>query len=347
MSLFIKKISVIVALVCITIACKSTVVNTVVQVIEEDPEEELEYEIVEIPANLEKLPESSFKEIWAYLISGYENSLKQNFPITDIVYFSAEVDRYGHLASVPKRKKIEKFKGRIHFSVTCNSSGLTHFILEEGSKARKDLLNELIAAAQPFDGLNMDFELVPARDADAYVSFLAELKAALGTKTFSVCVPARTKADNSYNYTKIAAVADKVFIMAYDEHWSSSKPGPVASMNWCKTVASYGLKTIGADKLVMGIPFYGRSWGDRSTSRGLIHSTTDKIIKENNIQNIKRENGIPTFNYQVTVNIVVYYEDTYSLSTRMEMYQKQGVRSVGFWRLGQEPIGVWNLVRTK
>jgi spore germination protein YaaH len=169
----------------------------------------------------------------------------------------------------------------------------------------------------------------------------------LGKKDFSVCVPARTKAGGTYNYKKIADLSDRVFVMAYDEHWSTSKPGPVASMNWCKTVASFSLQSIGPKKLVMGLPFYGRSWGDQSTSRGLISTTTERIKRESGVGDVRRENGIPTFKYQVTVNITVYYEDEYSLATRMNMYQNQGVQAVGFWRLGQEPLGVWNLLRIR
>jgi spore germination protein YaaH len=338
------------AVILFPLSCKSTAGTPVeaaspqVEVVAED---DGIFEFIEIPPNLEKLPESSFKEVWAYLVSGYESSLKANYPISDVVYFQAEVDRYGHLADVPKRKKVEKFKGRVHISATCNSSGLTHFVLESGSKARRELVQELLDAAADFDGLNMDFELVPSRDADNYISFLEDLRAGLGKKMLTVCVPARTRAGGAYSYTNIAAISDRVFVMAYDEHWSSSAPGPVASMNWCKSVASYSLHAIGPDKLIMGVPFYGRSWGDRSTSRGLIYPTTDKIIRENDIQNVKRVNGIPTFSYEVTVNVTVYYEDNYSLSTRMDMYQNQGVKAIGFWRLGQEPIGVWNLLRLR
>ncbi|GHU39542.1 hypothetical protein FACS1894190_04700 [Spirochaetia bacterium] len=303
------------------------------------------YEFVDIPPNLEDLPVSTFKEVWAYLVSGEESALKSNYAISDVVYFAAEVDRYGHLVDVPQRKKVGNFSGRVHVSAACNGAGLTHFVLEPGSRARQTLLSELIAAAAAYDGLNMDFELIPSRDADNYLSFLQDLKAGLGKKMFTVCVPARTRAGGTYNYKRIAEIADRVFVMAYDEHWSTSKPGPVASMNWCKTVASYCLQSIGSEKLIMGIPFYGRAWGDKSTSRGLKNSTSQRIIEENSIENVRRVNGIPTFEYDVTVRVTVYYEDDYSISTRMDMYRKQGVQSVGFWRLGQESTGVWGLLK--
>ncbi|MDR2491773.1 MAG: glycoside hydrolase [Spirochaetaceae bacterium] len=301
-------------------------------------------ETVHIPPNLEELPVSSFKELWVYVVAGHEGALKANYPISDVVYFGADVDRYGHVVDVPARKKLAKFSGRVHISITCGSAGLTHFILEPGSRARKTFIDELLAAAAPYDGLNIDMENLPLKDADNFISFLVDLRKGLGKRVLSVCVPARTSESQTYNYEKISRNCDKVFVMAYDEHWSTSAPGPVASMDWCKRVAAYSLKTIGPEKLIIGIPFYGRGWGDKSTSRGLIHSTTERIRKENGITKIERENGIPKFKYEVLVTVTVYFEDDYSLATRMKMYQDMGVAYAGFWRLGQESTGVWNLV---
>ncbi|GHV83046.1 hypothetical protein AGMMS50212_03860 [Spirochaetia bacterium] len=310
-------------------------------------EENAIYEFIEIPDNLSELPISSFDEVWAYLISGNETSLKSNMPITDLVYFNATLDWYGHLTDLPKRRTISKFPGRVHLAVLSESGGQTHIMLDPDGNYRQRLITELVDAAAAYDGLNIDFEKVPLRDADNFISFLTELRSKLGNKILSVCVPARTRTGGAYNYKKIASIADRVFVMAYDEHWSTSAPGPVASMNWCKTVASFSLQSIGSEKLVMGLPFYGRAWADRSTSRGLIHSTTEKIKQESGIEQIRRVNGIPTFKYEVMVTVSVYYEDEYSLATRMEMYNHQGVQSVGFWRLGQEPLGVWNLIKIR
>ncbi|MDR0550485.1 MAG: glycoside hydrolase [Spirochaetaceae bacterium] len=297
-----------------------------------------------LPLNAGALPESRFKESWAYVVAGHENALKSNYPISDVVYFGADVDRYGHVVDIPSRKKLSKFSGRVHVSITCGSAGLTHFILEPESKARKIFVSELLDMASQYDGLNIDMESLPLKDAGNFISFLGELRKGLGKKMLSVCVPARTSENQTYNYVRVSEACDRVFVMAYDEHWSTSAPGPVASLSWCKKVASYALETIGADKLIMGIPFYGRGWGDKSTSRGLIHSTTERIRRENGITQIERENGIPKFKYEVLVTVTVYFEDDYSLAARMKMYEDMGIKYVGFWRLGQESTGVWSLV---
>ncbi|MDR2521193.1 MAG: glycoside hydrolase [Spirochaetaceae bacterium] len=305
----------------------------------------LRLEAARIPPNSGRLPESEFQEVWGYVVAGRERSLKTNYPLSDIVYFGADVDRYGHVVDIPARKVLANYKGRVHISITCGSFGLTHFILEPDSKARATFVRELLAAARDYDGLNIDLEQLPLKDADNFISFLGELRAGLGSRVLSVCVPARTEESKTYNYKKIAAASDKVFVMAYDEHWSTSKPGPVASMKWCRDVAAYALKTIGAEKLVMGIPFYGRGWGDKSTSRALVHSTTEGLRKTNGITEIERENDIPKFKYEVLVTVTVYFEDDHSLATRMKMYQDMGINHIGFWRIGQESAGVWNLVR--
>jgi spore germination protein YaaH len=95
----------------------------------------------------------------------------------------------------------------------------------------------------------------------------------------------------------------------------------------------------------MGLPFYGRGWGDTTTSQAYTYTQLDRIFNQFNVTDIKRENGIPTFEYTVPVKVKAYYDDEYSLSARMEMYRTMGVNSVGFWRLGQEIPAVWQYIK--
>jgi len=293
-----------------------------------------------------KLPVSTFGEIWAYVVAGREAALTRGLPLTDIGYFGAEVDAYGKLTDVPVRRNLS-FSGRVHLVSACSSRSLTHFILKPDSEERKALIADLLAAARNYDGLQIDFEYVPARDGSAFLSFLSELRAGLGNKVFSVALAARTRkiADDVYDYEKIRPLVDRILVMAYDEHWSGSSPGSIASLSWCRRVAEYSLSVIGKEKLIMGIPFYGRAWGDQNPSRALVYSTVENIIRENKIAQVKRENGIPTFDYTLSVAVKVYYEDEYSLSTRMELYKSLGVASIGFWRLGYETPEIWRILK--
>jgi hypothetical protein len=305
-----------------------------------------EAEPLDLPPLSEELPVSSLGEIWAYLISGQEEALKASYPLSDVAYFGAELDAYGQLTGVPKRRNIAFFSGRVHLVVCCNGRALTHFALEPGSAVRTRLIADLLEAARSFDGLQIDFEQVPARDGAAFRSFLAELRQGLGNKWFTIALPARSRTleGDVYDYRRIAPLVDRILVMAYDEHWSTSAPGPIASLDWCRSVAVYSLAVIGPEKLIMGVPFYGRTWGSENTFRAFFHSGIERIKREHQVTEVRREKGIPTFTYRIPVTVTVYYEDAYSLSTRIELYRSKGVRAIGFWRLGQETPAIWSLL---
>ena len=295
----------------------------------------------------ETLPVSSFGEIWGYVVAGREAALSAEMPLSDVGYFGAEIDMYGKLTSVPDPRKLRFFRGRIHLVVACNGRALSHFILREGSAERKALVEDLLVAAGNYDGLQIDFENIPRRDGRNFLSFLAELRLGLKEKPFTVALPARTgrMSNDVYDYERIRPLVDRILVMAYDEHWSTSEPGPVASMDWCRNVADYSLRTVGREKLIMGIPFYGRAWGNINPSRAYLYSGIESVMRENSVTNPRRENGIPAFDYEASVSVKVYYEDDYSLSVRMDMYKTMGVTAIGFWRIGQESRGVWELIR--
>jgi hypothetical protein len=317
------------------------------------PEDAVEEEDKDPPPELtllppgEDLPVSSFGEIWAYLVAGREQALDMAYPLSDVAYFGAELDSYGKLVDVPDPRKVSFYPGRLHLVAACSSRALTHFALAEGSRERKQLVEDLLEAAGPYDGLQIDFEYVPAKDGEAFLSFLKDLRQGLKDKSFTIALPARTRTldDDVYDYRKILPLVDRILVMAYDEHWSTSAPGPIASMGWCQRVANYALESIGSEKLIMGLPFYGRTWGDINPNRAFLFSGIEGLREEQNITGIQRENGIPMFTYETPLSVTAYYEDEYSLSSRLEMYKRLGVNSVGFWRMGQEAPGIWPLLK--
>ena len=293
------------------------------------------------------LPVTLFNEVWAYLVAGREFALNNRLPITDLVYFGAEVDLYGKLSGIPDFNNIARFPGRKHFVAQCNGRALSYFVLREGSSERQELINDLLEASRRYDGLQINFEYIPARAGAPFLSFLRELRERLpDEKMFTIAIAARTRTlqNDVYDYATIAPLMDRMLVMAYDEHWSTSAPGPIASMGWCYRVARHSLDVIGPEKLIMGLPFYGRSWGNITPNRAFVHSGIEDIIREQTISEIHRDNGIPNFRYDTNLTVTVFYEDEFSLSARLEMYKRMGVQSVGFWRLGQETPAFWPVI---
>ncbi len=296
-----------------------------------------------------------FNEIWAYVLEDEEGTLSNDIPLTDIGYFGASISHQGELTGVPNIKNLPTVDGKIHLVAVCNSYGMSHMVLNPKYPFRKALINDLIDAVeeQGYDGLQIDYELVLADDKVNFISFLQELSRRLdrlpGTdktekRILSVAVPARTRylTKDAYDYTAIAKIADSVFVMAYDEHWSNSRPGPVASFDWGENVAEYALEAIGKDKLVMGQPFYGRTWGNVSANRAYYFSGMERQIRENDVANIQRVDNILKYTYTVPLTVTAYYDDAESIEARSKMYYDMGINKTGFWCLGQEDPDVWN-----
>jgi spore germination protein YaaH len=195
--------------------------------------------------------------------------------------------------------------------------------------------------------VQIDFEAIPSRDRDNFVEFMRLLKAGLRGKSLSVALPARlSESGDALGYARLAAVVDRVIIMAYDEHWSTSAPGPVASMDWSERVAAFAVSKIGPEKLVMGLPFYGRAWGDKRTDRAYKYSAIESLIEEKGVGAFFREREIPWFQYEELVVVKVFYDDAESTLYRLRLYQKAGAKSVAFWRLGQEDPDVWKSIHS-
>jgi spore germination protein len=215
-----------------------------------------------------------FQEIWAYLMQGEQKELSGTEPITDLCYFAAGLTREGRVTDVISRPTIILKDGtqpRIHLVVAeLSNSALMHFSLDPRFGVRPVLIDDICRVSDAFDGVQIDFESVARDDAPYFFAFLRELRARLpATKELSIAVPARTQpVTDAYDYSSIAPIVDRMVIMAYDEHWSTSAPGPVASLPWCARVVDYVQAVVDNTKVVMGLPLYGRAWQEKRLAKG-------------------------------------------------------------------------------
>ena len=316
---------------------------------ERDFPQEVEHENYSHPYRWNKLDgeKVQFKEIWGYLVTNRLKDFDKSAPLTDLALFGVDIDCYGKLEYAPKRNLAAGFNGRVHLVAVCNSMSTTHFVLDPKYGLRSQLIKDLVSASISFDGLQIDYELVPQKDGEHFLEFLRELKRKLNGKPLTVCVPARVKSFSTdvYDYKKIADVADKVMIMAYDEHWSTSRPGSIASINWCKKIVDYALSVLPADKYIIGVPFYGRSWTDRSLSQAWYFNGANRIMHENEVSQLRRKDGVPHFEYEAKTKVTLWFDDATSLLQRARMYKDYGFDNIAFWRLGMEDAVFWDWIK--
>jgi len=292
----------------------------------------------------------AFKEVWGYLMRGEEKSFIKTAPLTDIFYFSAAVNEKGLIntsVNPPFKPLFDGGEQRIHIVISdlTNSSRMT-LCLNKKYGVRDKLIEHIAEVTKKFDGVQIDFEAILKQDRGAFLVFLRDLKKSLPEgKILSVAVPAkRAYKDDAYDYEAIAKIADRILVMAYDQHWSTSKPGPVASLNWGKEVVKYASKNIPKKKLIMGLPLYGREWQTDGPSRALRWPQMEKILERDDlVAEYSIEEGYKIL-YDEDLKKIIYYDDVRATKHKMILYAKYNIAGIGFWRLGMENKELWDLI---
>ncbi len=301
-----------------------------------------------------KQPESkpiAFTEIWGYVFNGIEDAYNPELPVTDIGYFIKAVNNLSQLDPVPtKSKYFANTTARIHLTTSVDSRAQTHLLLDPSLPLRDTIIDQLVKYSETYDGIQVDWELVLPSDAENFYSFLKALRKKMDpSKMLTIAIPARIKTlrEDAYNYEKLYPLVDRIIIMAYDQHWSTSSPGAVAETDWCQKICNYAKSQIPEEKLIMGMSFYGRAWrDDKEGGRAYTFSRLQELKASHKIKSVNRDNyGIPNFTVTKKMTITTWYDDEKSLRLRTEMYKNEGITKLSFWRLGQEDPEYWNWIK--
>ena len=233
-----------------------------------------------------------------------------------------------------------------------------------------DLLSTQIAhhiSLYGLDGVNVDIENVTESQRGQYAEFVRLLRLKIpARKEVSVAVAAnpngwKTGWHGSYDYAALAKNADHLMMMTYDEHYEGGPSGPVAGIGFVENSIKYALSQTTADKLVVGLPFYGRIWSVNNNSvmgKGIAIDTINSMIKDYKAavtfdaasQSPKAEFEIKTGDKQYVVGgkpllpgkYVVWFEDSRSLQAKLSLVRKYDLKGAGSWALGQEDASIWN-----
>lgn len=156
-----------------------------------------------------------------------------------------------------------------------------HQILSD-SRLRERHIEYLVKMVEEgdYDGINIDYEGKKAETIDYFSEFLEELEDELGRKELTCTIEARTPPNMIYrdvpkqisyanDYEAMNKHCDWVEIMAYDQQrailsLNNERKGepyiPVADQDWVEVVIKLALKDIDEDKILLGVPTYGRQW---------------------------------------------------------------------------------------
>ena len=204
-----------------------------------------------------------------------------------------------------------------------------------------------------YDGVNIDYESLNAGDRAVYSAFLTELSTQLHEdgKLLYTSVHAKKSDMGTWDgpaaqdWAVIGDVSDKVKIMTYDYHWSTSEAGDIAPLSWMRDVMTYAVTVLDPDKIHLGIHFYGYDWvGEQA--EGLTYTDVVALIEVQGVADIGMSlESEKNFSYQVDgVNHTVYYVDDEVVEPRVSLVEEFGIAGIGIWRAGGEDEQVWDVI---
>ncbi len=207
------------------------------------------------------------------------------------------------------------------------------------------------------DGVNVDFENLHDDTRFLLTDLVAELKAALPDLVISVDVTAMTDTwvlDNwstAFDREGLGRVADYVMLMAYDQHNTLRRDGPVAGLQWVSESTEFLLRSVPAEKVVLGLPFYSRDWAeDPSATDGIALDATLGMAAMG-ARMAERSQGVVydevagqdlhTYTDAAGRAHRVWLEDVASLQRKTELVATHGLAGIAAWRAGFEQPEVW------
>lgn len=223
---------------------------------------------------------------------------------------------------------------------------------------RSTLISNLykLVSTEGFAGVNVDLENVPPELRQQYTTFVRELTERFRPAGFEVMlsIPAKTEDDpqnrwsGAFDYIALGLLADAIVPMAYDESSPGFTAGPVASVGWVEQVAAYAVRTIGREKVYLGVAAYGYDWA-RGTTEAAGLTTPQALSQARDYGATIRwddQAQVPYYTYwDAGQERVVYFENAASMSHKLGIVRQYGLRGIGIWRLGSEDPAIWQVIR--
>ncbi len=212
-------------------------------------------------------------------------------------------------------------------------------------RARRHLLDQLEAflVANNASGAVFDFEQLDAVGRQHYLELLREARQRFARHNWLITVA--VPVGEPWDLPRFAALADKLFIMAYDEHSNDGPPGPIASQQWWVSVVASAVRQVPRDKIIVTIGNYGYDWHDKGGDPDDVEEAWVDAGDSEAPPVFDRVSGNSTFAYQDENghDHTVWLLDAASAFNELTLLDRAGIRDVALWKLGSEDPGLWSI----
>ncbi len=235
----------------------------------------------------------------------------------------------------------------------------TYNILSYSYK-RSHVIDQLVAAALEYgiDGLNLDFEELPAETGPSFVQFVRELALRCHEDGLVLSVDNHIPYDYNayYGREEQGVFADYVILMNYDEHQNEQTgAGSVASLNFVRSSLDRMLEDVPAGRLINGVPFYTRIWKSGTGADGTQNLEWSSVGMDNAARTLEEYHVTSAWDDATQQNYAsytdeqgricqVWLEDAASMRKKLETAQAAGIAGIAGWKLGLETPDIWDLI---
>ena len=273
------------------------------------------------------------------------------------------LDTHGALAAeTPDKEEVKRLKEagvRVIPSLCSNwSRQAATRALEAGTSLARELGR--LVVEQDWNGIQINLNSLGHLQMGEYTRFVEKVRQAVPRqREISVAVAAnpygwRWGWQGSYDYEGLACRADYLTVMAWDQHFQGGECGPVAGLDYTGQAIRYALEHVPPDKVVLGLPLYGRIWSRDGGVNGWkvpLHQAEDilgsrdcLILHDPAHQSPKAsftlEEDTPAL--QVGGKVLkpgaytLWYENAASITAKLELADRYGLKGCAFRRPGQQ-----------
>lgn len=211
------------------------------------------------------------------------------------------------------------------------------------ARAAGDLARRLTSAR--YRGMVLDLEALGPADRDVTQlvarAFIDSVRAH-GVSPIAVAVPATDTA--SFPGRAFVPLADYLLVMLYDQHWSTSTPGSIASPAWVRNSLALRVAEVGSKHIVAALPLYGYRWPPSGPATAITFAEAQRNSATANTP-LTRDTITQTLHAASAGAWELWVSDAGLLGALIREVRAQGVDRIALWRLGQEDPAIWQVLR--